>query len=206
MKCIKTPSLHFQDVTSKIISFSKYGPRAICVLSALGIISHVTLRQASSSGGTVTYEGRFEILSLSGSFTPGEVGGLSSREGGMSIALSSPDGRVVGGLLGGLLTAAGPVQVVVASFLPEIGTPIGQKPRKKKDVKLSYPIVDPTTVPRTTNTDQKNLNEQSQESPAKGNTNSTPAPNFHHENRTMVPNVHDWRRAATDMNVSLRED
>ena len=29
----------------------------------------------------------------------------------MSIALSSPDGRVVGGLLGGLLTAAGPVQV-----------------------------------------------------------------------------------------------
>lgn len=29
----------------------------------------------------------------------------------MSIALSSPDGRVVGGQLGGLLTAAAPVQV-----------------------------------------------------------------------------------------------
>lgn len=56
-------------------------------------------------------QGRFEILSLSGSFTPGEVEGISSREGGMSIALSSPDGRVVGGLLGGILTAAGPVQV-----------------------------------------------------------------------------------------------
>ena len=98
-------------------------------------------------------------------------------------------------------------QVVVASFLPEIGTPIGQKPRKKKDiVKLSTPVADPTTVPRTTNTDHQNSNEQSQESPAKGTTNSTPAPNFHHENRTMVPNVHDWRRATTDMNVSLRED
>lgn len=58
-------------------------------------------------------KGRFEILSLSGSFTPGEVGGMSSREGGMTIALSSPDGRVVGGLLGGLLTAAGPVQVPI---------------------------------------------------------------------------------------------
>ncbi|XP_024997058.1 AT-hook motif nuclear-localized protein 1-like [Cynara cardunculus var. scolymus] len=196
-----------EDVTSKIISFSKYGPRAVCVLSALGIISHVTLRQASSSGGTVTYEGRFEILSLSGSFTPGEVGGLSSREGGMSIALSSPDGRVVGGLLGGLLTAAGPVQVVVASFLPEIGTPAGPKPKKKKDaIKLLTPVADPTTVPRTTNTDHQNFNDKSQESPAKGNTNSTPASNFQHENRSTGPNVHDWRRAATDMNVSLRED
>lgn len=29
----------------------------------------------------------------------------------MSITLSRPDGRVVGGQLGGLLTAAGPVQV-----------------------------------------------------------------------------------------------
>lgn len=48
---------------------------------------------------------------MSGSFTPGEVGGISSKEGGMSIALSSPDGRVVGGLLAGILTAAGPVQV-----------------------------------------------------------------------------------------------
>ncbi|KAJ0582370.1 putative AT-hook motif nuclear-localized protein [Helianthus annuus] len=56
-------------------------------------------------------QGRFEILSLSGSFTPGEFGGLSSCETKMSITLSSPDGRVVGGQLGGVLTAAGPVQV-----------------------------------------------------------------------------------------------
>nr|GEU49438.1 AT-hook motif nuclear-localized protein 1-like [Tanacetum cinerariifolium] len=74
-----------EDVTSKIISFSKYGPFPICVLSVLGIISHVTLLQASSSGGTMTYEGRFEILLLSETFTPSESGGVTSREGGMSI-------------------------------------------------------------------------------------------------------------------------
>ncbi|KAF5816770.1 putative AT-hook motif nuclear-localized protein [Helianthus annuus] len=195
-----------EDVTSKIISFSKYGPRAICVLSALGIISHVTLRQGNSSGGTVTYEGRFEILSLSGSFTPGEVGGISSREGGMSIALSSPDGRVVGGLLAGLLTAAGPVQVVVASFLPDAGNSVGPKPRKPKNtVKLLTPVADPTAH-MSTNTEEQNFNEQSQESPTNSTPTPTDAPHFQHENRSPMPGVHDWRRAATDMNVSLRED
>lgn len=40
----------------KIISFSQQGPRAICILSANGVISSVTLRQPDSSGGTLTYE------------------------------------------------------------------------------------------------------------------------------------------------------
>lgn len=42
----------------KIISFSQQGPRAICVLSANGLVSNVTLRQPDSSGGTLTYEVR----------------------------------------------------------------------------------------------------------------------------------------------------
>ncbi|XP_071691732.1 AT-hook motif nuclear-localized protein 1-like [Rutidosis leptorrhynchoides] len=196
-----------EDVTSKIISFSRYGPRAICVLSALGIISHVTLRQASSSGGTVTYEGRFEILSLSGSFTPGSAGGMSSREGGLSITLSSPDGRVVGGLLGGLLTAAGPVQVVVASFLPDVGDSVGPKPKKQKDItRLLSPMVDPT-LSRVTHVEHHNFNEQTQDdSPTTGHINSSLAtPNYQHD-RTPMPNMHDWRRGPTDMNVSLRDD
>lgn len=40
----------------KIISFSQQGPRAICIISANGLISNVTLRQPNSSGGTLTYE------------------------------------------------------------------------------------------------------------------------------------------------------
>lgn len=40
----------------KIISFCQQGPRAICVISAVGLISNVTLRQPNSSGGTLTYE------------------------------------------------------------------------------------------------------------------------------------------------------
>ncbi|KDO85847.1 hypothetical protein CISIN_1g020353mg [Citrus sinensis] len=108
-----------EDVMMKVISFSQQGPRAICILSANGVISNVTLRQPDSSGGTLTYEGRFEILSLSGSFMLTESQGTRSRSGGMSVSLASPDGRVVGGAVAGLLVAAGPVQVInfIASFL-----------------------------------------------------------------------------------------
>ncbi|KAD3069196.1 hypothetical protein R6Q59_016829 [Mikania micrantha] len=190
-----------EDVTSKIISFTKDGPRSICVISALGVISHVTLRHASSS---VTYEGRFEILSLSGSFVPGEFGGLLSRETKMSITLSSPDGRVVGGQLGGLLTAAGPVQVVIGSFLPHISSPI--EPKRKKEKAIVKPLT-PTRPPTESHAevDNQNLNEHVRESSMAGNTNSTPTRNFQVENHTTA-SVHDWRRAATDMNVSLNED
>jgi hypothetical protein len=45
-----------QDITNKVISFSQQGPRAICILSATGAISNVTLRHPDSSGGTLTYE------------------------------------------------------------------------------------------------------------------------------------------------------
>lgn len=43
---------------------------------------------------------------------PSETGGMRNRSGGMSVSLASPDGRVVGGGVAGLLVAAGPVQVL----------------------------------------------------------------------------------------------
>lgn len=106
-----------EDVSSKIMAFSQNGPRAVCILSANGAISNVTLHQAATSGGTATYEGRFDILSLSGSFLLSEVGGQRSRTGGLSVSLSGPDGRVLGGCVAGLLIAASPVQVIVGSFV-----------------------------------------------------------------------------------------
>ncbi|KAL9448823.1 hypothetical protein AB3S75_010875 [Citrus x aurantiifolia] len=124
-----------EDVSSKIMSFSQNGPRAVCILSANGAISNVTLRQAATSGGTVTYEGRFEILSLSGSFLLSESSGQRSRTGGLSVSLSGPDGRVLGGSVAGLLTAATPVQVVVGSFLAD-----GRKESKSSHRMESLPV------------------------------------------------------------------
>ncbi|EPS59212.1 hypothetical protein M569_15598, partial [Genlisea aurea] len=45
-----------EDIMMRILSFSRQGYRAICILAANGSISNVTLRQPNSSAGTLTYE------------------------------------------------------------------------------------------------------------------------------------------------------
>ncbi|KAK8521993.1 hypothetical protein V6N12_066563 [Hibiscus sabdariffa] len=106
-----------EDVAAKILSFSQQGPRAVCILSANGAVSSATLLQASSSGGSVTYEGRFEILCLSGSYLQTSNSGSCNRTGCLSVSLATPDGRVIGGSVGGMLIAASPIQVILGSFI-----------------------------------------------------------------------------------------
>ncbi|EOA27311.1 hypothetical protein CARUB_v10023431mg [Capsella rubella] len=106
-----------EDIASKVISFSQQGPRAVCVLSASGAVSTATLLQPSASPGAIKYEGRFEILALSTSFIVATDGSFRNRTGNLSVSLASPDGRVIGGAIGGPLIAATPVQVIVGSFI-----------------------------------------------------------------------------------------
>ncbi|KAH6804281.1 hypothetical protein C2S51_032528 [Perilla frutescens var. frutescens] len=115
-----------EDVAAKILSFAQQRPRALCIMSANGSVSAVTLRQPTTSNSTVTYEGRFEILCLSGSYLVAESGGPRNRTGGISISVCSPDGHIIGGAIGGRLTAANPVQVVACSFVYG-----GTKPKTK---------------------------------------------------------------------------
>ncbi|KAK7294939.1 hypothetical protein RJT34_17838 [Clitoria ternatea] len=195
-----------EDITMKVISFSQQGPRAICILSANGVISNVTLRQPDSSGGTLTYEGRFEILSLSGSFMPTDNQGTRSRSGGMSVSLSSPDGRVVGGGVAGLLVAASPVQVVVGSFLPS-----NQQDQKPKKPKSDYapPIVNPaiavSSAPPPTNGEKDDvMSGHLMQNPGALNSNLTPPPSaFRRENWVNMHSMTDSIKSATDINISL---
>ncbi|KAM6556756.1 hypothetical protein CsatB_003775 [Cannabis sativa] len=105
-----------EDVVAKLLSFAQQRPRALCILSGSGIVSSVSLRQPASTGVSITYEGRFQILCLSGSYLVSEDGGPRHRTGGVSVSLASPDGQVVGGGVA-VLMAASPVQVVVCSFV-----------------------------------------------------------------------------------------
>ncbi|KAK9103563.1 hypothetical protein Sjap_020817 [Stephania japonica] len=192
-----------EDVTMKIISFSQQGPRAICILSANGAISNVTLRQPDSSGGTLTYEGRFEILSLSGSFMPTESGGTRSRSGGMSVSLASPDGRVVGGGVAGLLVAATPVQVVVGSFLP--CTQQEPKPKKQK-VELSSATSPTMAVPISSADMEEGYNGQGQRSSSTPKPTLAPSSSFHGDSWATLHSMQEPRnQSSTDINVSLRE-
>ncbi|KAK8514527.1 hypothetical protein V6N12_057429 [Hibiscus sabdariffa] len=102
-----------EDVGQKIMMFVQQSKREVCILSASGTISNASLRQPASSGSNVAYEGLFEIISLSGSYVRNEIGG---RTGGLSVCLSSADGQIIGGGVGGPLKAIGPVQVIVGTF------------------------------------------------------------------------------------------
>lgn len=182
-----------EDVAMKVLSFSQQESRAICLLSASGSISNVTLRQPNSSGGTLTYEGRFEILSLSGSFMPTDNGIVKSRSGGMSVSLAGPDGRVLGGGLAGLLVAASPVQVVLGSFLP--GHHQEHKPKKQRAEPVN-PVM-PAVInqnPEGGYGGQQKLNFAS------------PPPSFHTDNLpSMNTTQHDPMDLEADNNVSSPE-
>ncbi|KAL1211617.1 AT-hook motif nuclear-localized protein 14 [Cardamine amara subsp. amara] len=102
-----------EDVAQKIMIFANQSKHELCVLSASGTISTASLRQPAASGGSISYEGQYEILSLSGSFIRAEQGG---KTGGLSVSLSSSDGLIIGGAIGTHLTAAGPVQVILGTF------------------------------------------------------------------------------------------
>ncbi|KAE8732281.1 AT-hook motif nuclear-localized protein 2 [Hibiscus syriacus] len=130
------------NFTPHIITVNSGEGLELYAFSASGVISSVTLSQPDSSGGTLTYEGRFEILSLSGSFMPNDTGATRSRSGGMSVSLASPDGRVVGGGVAGLLVADGPVQVVVGSFLA--GNQ--HEPKLKKQKHESFSVATPVAA------------------------------------------------------------
>ncbi|CAM8984465.1 unnamed protein product [Rhodiola kirilowii] len=106
-----------EDVASKILQFSLQRPRALCIMSGSGIISSVSLRQPASSDTIFTYKGHFQILCLSGSYLVSEEGGSNNRTGGVNISLSSPEGHVLGGVIGGPLIADSLVQVVTCSFI-----------------------------------------------------------------------------------------
>ncbi|KAK6137609.1 hypothetical protein DH2020_028635 [Rehmannia glutinosa] len=123
-----------EDIAAKILAFAQQRPRALCVMSANGSVSAITLRQPTSSGGTVTYEVKtllirsIQILCLSGSYLVAENGGPLNRTGGISISVCSPDGHIIGGAIGGKLIAANSVQVVACSFVYG-----GTKPKNKDE-------------------------------------------------------------------------
>ncbi|KAG2576888.1 AT-hook motif nuclear-localized protein 23-like [Panicum virgatum] len=107
------------DVFEALTAYARRRQRGVCVLSAAGTVANVTLRQPQSSQtgpaspAVATLHGRFEILSLVGSFLP-----PPAPPGATSLAafLAGGQGQVVGGSVAGALIAAGPVVIVAASF------------------------------------------------------------------------------------------
>ncbi|MCD7453343.1 hypothetical protein HAX54_020641 [Datura stramonium] len=133
-----------EDITTKIMSFSQQGPRSMMHFIRQMVSSPlpITVSCCLLNGGQNVYGfrlicrkllsflemldeielfllmGRFEILCLSGSFLVNDSGGSRGRVGSLSISLASPDGRVIGGGVGGVLIAASPIQTTDNSVNP----------------------------------------------------------------------------------------
>ncbi|KAG8476045.1 hypothetical protein CXB51_032818 [Gossypium anomalum] len=101
------------DVFDCIANYARRRQRGICILSGSGTVTNVSIRQPSAAGAVVNLHGRFEILSLSGSFLPPPAPpGATS----LTIFLAGGQGQVVGGSVVGELMTAGPVIVIASSF------------------------------------------------------------------------------------------
>ncbi|XP_021754008.1 AT-hook motif nuclear-localized protein 22-like [Chenopodium quinoa] len=108
------------DIMESVATFARLRQRGVCILSGTGTVANVTIRQpgstSSGNGGppaVVTLHGRFEILSLAGSFLPPPAPPAAT---GLSIYLAGGQGQVVGGSVVGQLLASGPVVIMAASF------------------------------------------------------------------------------------------
>ncbi|KAJ4783956.1 At-hook motif nuclear-localized protein 22 [Rhynchospora pubera] len=101
------------DVFETVSNFARRRQRGVCVLSGGGMVTNVTLRQPGSPTAVVTLHGRFEILSLAGSFLPPPAPPAAT---GLTIYLAGGQGQIVGGSVVGALIASGPVVIMAASF------------------------------------------------------------------------------------------
>ncbi|KAI0489125.1 AT-hook motif nuclear-localized protein 22 [Dendrobium catenatum] len=101
------------DIVDSLAAFARRRQRGVCVLSGSGTVTNVKLRQPGSSTAVVSLHGRFEILSLSGSFLPPPAPPAAT---GLTVYLAGGQGQVVGGSVVGPLIASGPVVIMAASF------------------------------------------------------------------------------------------
>lgn len=103
------------DVVESISRFCRRRNTGLCILNAYGTVADVTLRQPSSSPvSTVTFHGRFDILSVCATFVPHTTS--FPIPNGFTITLAGPQGQIFGGLVAGSLIGVGTVYVIAASF------------------------------------------------------------------------------------------
>ncbi|KAG6402659.1 hypothetical protein SASPL_134861 [Salvia splendens] len=104
------------DIVDSTARFCRKRNIGLCLLSGSGAVTNVTLKQPSSTpGATVTFHGRFDILSISATVLP-PAAANSSPSSPFSLSLAGPQGQVVGGHVVGPLISAGTIYLVAANF------------------------------------------------------------------------------------------
>ncbi|KAF0920831.1 hypothetical protein E2562_037299 [Oryza meyeriana var. granulata] len=102
-----------RDVVSCVSAVARRARCGALVLGASGRVTDVVLREPPA----LVLRGTMEILSLAGCFFPSPAAGAADP-GGAAVFLAGPRGSVLGGAVAaGGLVAAGPVVVILATFI-----------------------------------------------------------------------------------------
>ncbi|KAL4334979.1 hypothetical protein GQ457_07G010300 [Hibiscus cannabinus] len=101
------------DIVESVATFARKRQRMVCIMGVTGTVTNVTLRQLATADAIVPLHGRFEILSLAGSFLPPPAPPAAT---GLTISVAGEQGQVVGGRVVGPLTCSGPVVIMATSF------------------------------------------------------------------------------------------
>lgn len=139
------------DIVEAVVRYCRRRNTGLCVLNAYGTIADVTLRQPPSSPvATVTFRGRFDILSVCATFVPQTTS--FPIPNGFTITLAGPQGQIFGGLVAGSLISAGTVYVIAASF----NNPSYQRlPSEDEVKKLTFSDVEEDHSPISGNKDSE---------------------------------------------------
>ncbi|KAI5402600.1 hypothetical protein KIW84_050266 [Lathyrus oleraceus] len=94
------------------MAFSHHFSKNVIITSANGVISKVRISRFLSPNESMTYEGRFEILSLNGSMFVTENEYQNNLSAGLKVVLKSlSNGHVFGGRVVDVLITASPIQI-----------------------------------------------------------------------------------------------
>ncbi|XP_047331172.1 AT-hook motif nuclear-localized protein 1-like [Impatiens glandulifera] len=140
--------LHFykgEDICSKLYWYATNMQKNICVMSATGSISEVTLQKEDNYLATIKYEGFFKVVTLAGlilPIRPNTTGStIATKQGGLMVAFEGEDGRSVNGIVSNSLIAYEKVEVlasVYASKPDEYKT--WEEMESSESIQLSSPV------------------------------------------------------------------
>ncbi|KAK7320460.1 hypothetical protein VNO77_29947 [Canavalia gladiata] len=106
------------DVVDSLINFARKHYVSVTVLSISGYVSEATICQPFSHSPTLSLSGTYRVVHLSGSYITTLSPSPSSKplHSTFGIQLAMNDNKVIGGLVGGRVIAAGPMVVLLSKF------------------------------------------------------------------------------------------
>ncbi|XP_047314437.1 AT-hook motif nuclear-localized protein 1-like [Impatiens glandulifera] len=120
--------LHFykgEDICSKLYWYATNMQKNICVISATGSISEVTLQKGDNYLSTIKYEGFYKVVTLAGLILPIKPNTTDStvadKQGGLMVSFEGEDGRSVNGLVSSSLIAYEKVEVLASVYASRPG-------------------------------------------------------------------------------------